>query len=124
MGEFFVVRNNDDSEAVVTQLLQQRDDAASSLGVEISGRLIGQQQARLIDERARNGGSLHFAAGQLAGPVAAPRTEADAGEQHFGPLAGDPAGKQRGQQDVFLDAQRRQQAEMLKDKPDLRAADG
>ena len=65
----------------------RRDDLAAGLGVEVAGRLVGEQDARPVDEGAGDGGALHLAAGQLARPVVQPAAEADAVEQLDGPVA-------------------------------------
>ena len=56
------------------------------LRIQIAGRLVGQQQFRLVDERAGDGDALLFAAGKLGRLVIQPVLEADAREQ-FAPRA-------------------------------------
>ena len=46
------------------------------LGVEVAGRLVGQQQRRVVDERARDRDALLLAAGELVGEVVQLRGEA------------------------------------------------
>ena len=41
--------------------------AAPGLGVEVAGRLVGEQERRVVDERARDGEALLLAAGELVG---------------------------------------------------------
>ena len=83
-----VVRHHDDSQPVLpVQVAEQADDLAAGVGVEVAGRLVGQEDARPIDEGAGDGGPLHLAAGQLARPVVEPMAEADAVEQLDGPVA-------------------------------------
>jgi hypothetical protein len=62
-----VVRHDDDRTAVVRgKRPQQFHDSAPGLGVERRRRLIGQDDARLAHERARDGHALLLAAGQIA----------------------------------------------------------
>ena len=68
------------------------DDLLAVAGVEIARRLVGEQHARLIDQRAGDGGTLHFAAGKLARPVLEAMAQADALEQFRGPPAQSRAG--------------------------------
>ena len=65
----------------------RRTIVAAGLGVEVAGRLVGEQDARPVDQGPGDGGPLHLAAGQLARPVLEPMAEADAVEQLDGPLA-------------------------------------
>ena len=46
--------------------------------VERTGRFVGEQELRLVDERADDGDALALAAGKLAGAMLHPLTEADA----------------------------------------------
>ncbi len=55
--------------------------------IEISGRLVGEEERRVLDERAGDGDTLLLAARQLAGPVPLACVEADAREQ----IAGSPS---------------------------------
>ena len=55
--------------------------AAPVFGIEIARRLVGQNQQRLVGQRARDGDALHFAARQLIGPVPGALGQTDELEQ-------------------------------------------
>src|SRR5437660_7208348 len=81
-----IVRNHDNSQAVTAvQVAEQLDDLAPGSGVEVSGRLIGQQDARLIDQGTGDGGTLHLAAGQFARPMPEPLAQADSFQEFHAP---------------------------------------
>ena len=48
---------------------KQRHDFFAGFGVEISGGLVGEQDRRMIHQRARDGHALALAAGKLVGLV-------------------------------------------------------
>ena len=62
-----VVRDEHDRLAVGVALAQHRDDLAGGGGVEVAGRLVGEQHARAVDERAGDRDALLLAAGEVAG---------------------------------------------------------
>ena len=70
---------------------KQADDLGAGVGVEVAGRLVGEQDARAIDQGAGDGGALHLAAGQLARLVLQAMPQADAVEQLRGLLLQRPA---------------------------------
>src|SRR5271165_4236687 len=57
----------DDGRALFIQPLEQLHDLLSLCGMQIAGGLIGQQQARLVNDRARDADQLLLATRQLAG---------------------------------------------------------
>ena len=59
------------------QMLQQLQDLLAGLIVERAGRLVAQQQLRLLGDCARNGHALLFAAGQLRREIVQPVAQAD-----------------------------------------------
>ena len=59
------VRDLDDGGALVVELLEEAHDLAALVGVEVAGRLVGEQQLRLGDERPGNADELLLAAGEL-----------------------------------------------------------
>ena len=82
------MRNHDDSQPfALVQVAEQLDDANTGFGVEVAGWLVGEQDARLIDEGASDGGALHLSAGQLARPMPRAMPQAHAIEQFFRTLA-------------------------------------
>ena len=53
------------------------DDLLAGVAVEIGGRLVGQHDLRMLDQRAGDGDALFLAAGELVGPLAALVGQAD-----------------------------------------------
>ena len=63
------------------QLHQHLDDAVAGVGVEIAGRFVGEQDLRLVRERACERDALLFAAGELGRIVVRAFCEADTLEE-------------------------------------------
>ena len=61
------VGDHDDGDALVVEFLEHAHDFDARLAVEVAGRLVGQQQRRLVDQRAGDGDALLLAAGKLVG---------------------------------------------------------
>ena len=69
-GDLGVVRGDDQRHLFFgAKILEQLNDFAAGVGIEVAGGLIGQQQFRLVDEGAGDGDALLFAAGKLVGLV-------------------------------------------------------
>ena len=51
----------------VAELLEERHDLDAGLRVEVAGRLVGEDDLRLADQRARDRDALLLAARELAG---------------------------------------------------------
>ena len=101
---------------------QEREHLVAGLRVEVAGRLVGEEDGRLGDERARDGDALLLAAGELRRAVRRAVGEADALDDGVVPGAVDlAAGELERQEDVLLCRQRRQQVEGLEDEADVRA---
>ena len=85
-----IMRRNDDRGSGFVQFNEEAKQAAGKAWVDVSGRLVGDQDFRLTDEGARNRGSLLFPAGQNGGKRIDPLPKADPPQQldHFGPEAG------------------------------------
>ncbi len=64
-----LVGDENDGVAFLVQVGEERHDFVAGGGIEISGGLIGEQDRRMIHERARNGHALPLAAGKLVGLV-------------------------------------------------------
>ena len=64
---------------------EQRDDRVARVLVEISGRFVGQDQGRLVHERAGHGHALAFSAGKLRRQMMRALRQADAPEQFLRP---------------------------------------
>ena len=125
-GDIGGVRRQQHGDAQLpVELGDQRQHVGAVLGIEIAGRFVGDEQRRLMDQRAGDRGALHFAAGDLLRVVRQPMRDADAlGERPRAAfrLLVLHAREQAGQRDVVADRQRRQQVEELEDEADLLAA--
>ena len=76
-GDVRLVRHHDDRLPGVVQLVEQAEDFLARAAVEIAGRLVGQQDRGLVDQRPGDGDALLLAAGKLVGPVAHAIAQAD-----------------------------------------------
>ena len=105
------------------QLQHQFLDTARGVLVEVAGRLVEQYQRRTVDQRARNGHPLTFAAGQLGRLVGEPVAEADPFEQRDGAAAGVAAAFQfQRQHDVLRGGEAVEQLEGLEHEADVLGA--
>ena len=104
--------------------LEQLDDAAAGVAVEISRRLVGEEDARRVRERAGDRHALLFAAGQLHGEVVQAVAEPDAMQQLARAVgrAGLAAQLER-YLHVLERGERGNQLEALKDEPDFFATE-
>jgi hypothetical protein len=104
------------------QVEQQFADGMGVLAVEVPGRLVGQQQRRLLDERARDGHSLPFAAGEFGRPVVESVCQSHALEQLPGVrlrvCGARVAVDQRGNQHVLQHRTLREKVVVLEDEAD------
>ena len=65
-GQLGIVRHQHDRRlARAIDLEQQLDDLAAGLAVEVAGRLVGEEERRIVGERARDGDALLLAAREL-----------------------------------------------------------
>src|SRR4051794_33901343 len=67
-----VVGDHRDRRALPVQLLQQLHDGLAVFGVEVSGRLVREQDCGVAGDRARDGHTLLLTARELARKVARP----------------------------------------------------
>ena len=120
LGQLRIVRDHDDK-AVARDLLENFHDLHARLGVQRAGRLVRQQNVRVVDEGAGDGDALHLAAGHLVWPLVQLIAEADLLQHGNGAgtalLAGN-AGERQGQLDVCQHALVRDEIVALKDKAD------
>ena len=86
-GHVGLVGDQDDGAARLVQLVEQRQHVCGRHRVEVAGRLVGQDQRRLGDQRPRHRDPLLLTAGQLAGPVLDPVAEADPVQRGDRPVA-------------------------------------
>ena len=80
------MRDHDD-EAVLGDVLQDLHHLHARLAVERAGRLVGEQNVRIVDERPRDGDALHLAAGHLVRLFVELVAKANALERLFRALA-------------------------------------
>ena len=123
-GQVEVVRDDDDRRSRFTiQRLEECDDSRARFAVEISRRLVGEENARRVRERAGNRDALLFAAGELRGEVVETIAQSDAGEQVAGANArAGVAAKLEGNLHVLERGEGRDQLKALKDEPNFLAA--
>ena len=97
-----------------------------SFGVEVAGRLVGQQQLRGVGQRPGNGHPLLFAAGHFRRPVFQTAAEVQPFQQPCRSFSGGfclAAGNQLRQHHVFFGAEVRQQVVILVNKTEKIAAE-
>jgi hypothetical protein len=104
--------------------LEQLEDLAARLRVEVAGRLVGEDDRRLRHERARDRDTLLLAARKLGGPVRQAVVEADPLHQlcELGAVRLLTGDRER-QEDVLLRGQHGKQVEELEDEADVLAPD-
>src|SRR3954451_19668394 len=119
-----VVRGDHDGRAGAVDPVQQLHDPDRRLGVEVAGRLVGEQQRRVVDERARDRDTLLLAARELVGKAVELRRQAgqaqDVGDLRADLLAA-AAGHLQRVGDVGVDGPVRQQLEVLEDDAEVAA---
>ncbi len=102
--------------------VEQPHDVDRGLGIEVAGRLVGEQQRRVVDERPRDRDALLLPAGELVGHVVQLRRQAGQPQdvRHLGAdlLAGAARHLQR-VGDVVVHGAVRQQLEVLEDDADV-----
>jgi hypothetical protein len=123
VGDVLIVRHNQDrrSEPLV-QIPDQRQNVLSGLGIEISGRLICEQDRWIDGQRPGNGHALALPARQLVRNVIEAGAQLDQLEQLARAcvdLLFRPTPQVQRQRHVLHRAQARQQIEELEDESDL-----
>src|SRR5258707_13227339 len=63
--QLLIVRGDEGRHAHLVELDEDFDDAPRRLRIEIRGRLVGEQDRRTVDDRARDGEALLLAAREL-----------------------------------------------------------
>ena len=127
-GDVVFVRDHDDRLARVVQLLEHLHDFVAGLGVEVTGRLVGQDDVGVVDQRAGDRDALLLAAGELRRAVIEPVAQADQPGHLDRPLlrlGADLAGALVGQRklDVLEDRVLLDQVVRLEDEAEVAAAD-
>ena len=106
-----------------TVVAQQREHLAAGAQVQRAGRLVGEHDLGLADQRPGDRHPLLLAAGELRGAVAGAVAEADRGQRLARPRRAEPPAREpRRQRDVLRGGQRAEQVEGLKDEPEPLAA--
>ena len=116
-----VVGDDEHGRAGAVDPVEQLHDPDRGLGVEVSGRLVGEQQRRVVDEGARDRDALLLSAGELVGVVVDLRLEADEADdlRHLAAdLGARGADHLQGVGDVVVDRAVGQQLEVLEDGAD------
>jgi len=91
-GEIEIVGRDQGGEAGMADELEEGvQDALAGRVVEIAGRLVAEQDPRVVGERPGDRDALLLAAGEPRRPVPGPRREADTGDQRSGVRSGPPA---------------------------------
>src|SRR3954469_8135365 len=126
LRETIVVRDHHHGRSVLlVQLLENAHDLVAHGGVEIAGRLVGEHDARLSDDGARDGDALLLAAGELRRKVMNARRKSDAIERRqreFLPLAGCDLAIQQRDLHVVEHRQIRDEVEALEHEAELLVA--
>ena len=118
------MRDDDDGETLAAvELAEHVHDFDRGGGVEVAGGLVGEQDARVVDEGARDGDALLLAAGELRGGVVHALFEADEADELERAAADLGVGQRRvvvgrRHHDVLERRGARQQVEVLKDEAD------
>ena len=119
-----VVGRDDDGRAGAVDPVEQLHDPDRGDRVEVSARLVGQQQRRMVDEGAGHGDALLLTAGELVGVAVELGREADQAQRlrhllaDFGAAGADHL---QGVSDVVVDGAIGQELEVLEDGADVAA---
>ena len=126
LREARIVRDHADRRARAVEILEQVHHGLAVDRVEVSGRLVGEQDERRAGDRARDGDALLLAARELRREVLHAVRHADLLERLLDALLalvrGHAAVGQR-QLDVLVDREVADQVEALEDEADLAVAD-
>ena len=81
------MRHHHDRDPALVELLKNPHDFDARAAVEIAGRLVSQDDLRIVDQSAGDGDALLLSAGELAGMMIFAAGKADGGEHFPGFLA-------------------------------------
>jgi hypothetical protein len=126
VGHGRVVGDDHDRPALGDQLVEQGQDLLPGLAVQRPGRLVGQQDQRVVDQPAGDADALLLPAGQLHRAVVDPLGHPDPlGQRHRPPppLLRRDAEVEHRHLEVLEHRQLLDQVVLLEDEPDPRAAD-
>jgi len=85
-GDVRLVGDHDDRNASLVQLLEDSHDFNAGPAVQVSGRLIREQDLGVIDQRPRNGDALLLSAGKLTGMMILAPLQTNRSKNAVGPL--------------------------------------
>ena len=115
--QFMLVGDHDDGGAAAVDLVEQLHNLKGKLRVDVAGRLVRNQQRRVVDQRAGKRHTLLLAAGELVGVVARLGGKTHQA-QHIGHTLADGTaghvGHPQGKRHIVIDGHLRDQAEILK----------
>src|SRR6516164_8665124 len=116
------MRDHHQRRSSLAELDQEVEDLDAGVRVEVAGRLVGEQERGLPNNRPRDRDSLALAAGQLTRPMADPAAETDLLErvprQRLALADRDFVLVEQAERDVVERAQRIYQEELLEDEAD------
>ena len=121
------MRDHQDGLAAGTDIGEDAQQLVRGAGIERAGRLVGQQQTGVRDDRAGNGRALLLAAGDLIRIFFQQLRDAELRRDGLEPcakLALRHAREHERQIDVVLDREGVEQVELLKDEAEIVAAEG
>ena len=88
LGLVHVVRGDQEGQALAGELVDLLPEIAARLRIDAGGRLVEQQQLRLVNHAGRQGQALFPAAGKLAGKLVPPLGQAEPLEALAAPPGG------------------------------------
>src|SRR2546430_613403 len=125
-GNFRIVRHERDGAALLAELAEQLKNHLAGVRIEVARGFVGEDDFRVVDQRAGDGGPLLLSAGELHRTVPGAILHLHEFERLQGALA-PPAGRQTAvdhrQLDVLEDIELGQEIEELKHEPDLLVSD-
>ena len=127
VGDLGGMGNHDDGTTVAVKVLEQGQDLVAGTAIQRAGRLVGQDESRIIHHCACNDDALLLASRELIRPVMTAVGEADPVERPLGSTSSFLATSARvnkGQFDIFQRAGPRQKRRNLKDETNILAPDG
>ena len=126
LGDVRLVGDENDGVALSVEVVKQTHDFVAGAGVEVAGGLVGEDDAGMIDEGARNGDALALSAGEFVGFVHHAGAEVYGFEDFFctaSALGGRGAVVDEGKLDVVEGSGAGEKVEGLKDKANFLIAD-
>src|SRR5271165_344411 len=121
-----VGRDHDRHPGARAKVGQRRHDLPGRVGIEVAGRLVGNDDARAVGERPGDGDALLLAAGQSRWKVTQALSQPDLVQELLGTLCAlvrTDVVREHGDGDVLLGRERRDEVEVLEDKADVLRTD-